>query len=786
MNAQARHENELLRDQRLQRGWSQARVAEQIGTIAALVSKWERGISLPTPYYREKLCVLYGLPAQKLGLLPRAAGKPEDAGPTEQTGTIVEQLRPEQERTEAESTPLCPALSLAPCPHVWNVPHQRNPFFTGREDVLRRLYELLHETNSVVAVTQHALCGLGGIGKTQTALEYAYRYGEQYQAVLWVKADSRENLVSDVLSLATLLHLPERDGHDQAVTMAAIKRWLHEHTGWLLICDNADDLTLVQEFLPTDYRGHILLTTRAQAMGGLAQRIEMEQMSQEVGALFLLRRSGIIGPDDTLEDASERDRIVAKEMVWELGGLPLALDQAGAYIEESASSLQEYVLLYRQHRYELLKRRGGLTTDHPEPVATTWSLAFARVEQMDTVAADIVRLCAFLDPDAIPEEIVTEGVPIPNSSLDAVPLDQLRVNQAIEVLLRFSLIQRNSETRTLTIHRLVQFVLKDQMGEVTQHQWVERAVRAVDRAISRTINAYSVSGQPHRAVQLLEASIHIHRERGDQENLATALRTLAVQQQVIGKLLTSEQNLQESVALCSDMHNTFNEAKAYQSFALLRAYQGSFEEASWHLDTALALFKTVGELAAEGGVWAYRGLCALLTGDIPSALMAVSRARELADVRQDERDIIRAEWLLGWTCICLASQEEERSTELLQEAEQHLREALHRCRQINMVDYEADLLLAWARLHHARGDKRRAKASATEALAITNRSGFRVLRADVYNLLARLALEGGNPTEAVNRAQAALHDASCDGPPYCYKPALEEAKRLLDEISHYH
>jgi transcriptional regulator with XRE-family HTH domain len=83
MNAQARHENELLRDQRLQRGWSQARVAQQIGTIAALVSKWERGVSLPTPYYREKLCVLYGLPAQKLGLLPRAAGKTEDARPEE-------------------------------------------------------------------------------------------------------------------------------------------------------------------------------------------------------------------------------------------------------------------------------------------------------------------------------------------------------------------------------------------------------------------------------------------------------------------------------------------------------------------------------------------------------------------------------------------------------------------------------------------------------------------------------------------------------------------------------
>ncbi|MBV9020208.1 MAG: hypothetical protein JOZ71_05790, partial [Ktedonobacteraceae bacterium] len=155
-------------------------------------------------------------------------------------------------------------------------------------------------------------------------------------------------------------------------------------------------------------------------------------------------------------------------------------------------------------------------------------------------------------------------------------------------------------------------------------------------------------------------------------------------------------------------------------------------------------------------------------------------------VREDERDIIRTEWLLGWTYICLASQEEKRSTKLLQEAEQHLKEALYRCRQINMVDYEADLLLAWARLYHAKGNKYQAKVSATEALAIANRSEFRVLRADVYNLLARLAIEDDNRTEAIKYAQAALNDSSCDSPPYCYKPALEEAKRLLDEISQYH
>src|SRR5260370_31992752 len=170
---------------------------------------------------------------------------------------------------------------------------------------------------------------------------------------------------------------------------------------------------------------------------------------------------------------------------------------------------------------------------------------------------------------------------------------------------------------------------------------------------------------------------------------------------------------------------------------------------------ASSLFKEVGATASEGGVWAYRALCALLTEDISSALTAARCARELADVGREERDIIRSEWLLGWVFVRLAYKKDERITGNLQEAELHLQDALDRCRRINMVDYEADLLLAWARLHHAKGDDVQAKASATEALAITNCSDFRVLRADIYNLLAELAIANGNWREAEDYAQAA-------------------------------
>lgn len=195
------------------------------------------------------------------------------------------------------------------------------------------------------------------------------------------------------------------------------------------------------------------------------------------------------------------------------------------------------------------------------------------------------------------------------------------------------------------------------------------------------------------------------------------------------------------------------------------------------------MFKGLGATAQEGAAWAYQALCLLLAGEIHAAFLAAERARELAEVQHYERDIIRAEWLLGAVLVRSALQGDERTSEILREAELHLSEALQRCRRIDMVDYEADLLLAWARLHHAQGARQQAKASATEALVIANRSDFRALRADIHNLLARLELEDGDHSAALNDARAALNDALCDGPPYCYKPALEEAKQLFKTLN---
>jgi len=359
----------------------------------------------------------------------------------------------------------------------WNIPYRRNPYFTGREDLLTRLHELLHAGKATALTQAQAISGLGGIGKTQTAVEYAYRSRGDYQAVLWASAATRETLISDFVALATLLQLPERDLADQGVVVAAVKRWLASNKDWLLILDNVDDLELAADFLPLASSGHILLTTRAQSTGTIANSLEVEKMVQAEGALLLLRRAKKLATGAPLEQVRKAEAIVK-----ELDGLPLALDQAGAYIEETNYSLSGYLNLYRTHRKDLLQRRSKLRSEHPEPVGTTWSLSFQKVEQANPAAAELLRLCAFLDPEAIPEDIITEGAAEAGPLLQPVAADPFQLNEAIEVLRTYSLIRRNAEARTLNMHRLVQVVLKDGMDKKTQRQWAQRAVKAVNAA----------------------------------------------------------------------------------------------------------------------------------------------------------------------------------------------------------------------------------------------------------------------------------------------------------------
>ena len=284
-----------------------------------------------------------------------------------------------------------------------------------------------------------------------------------------------------------------------------------------------------------------------------------------------------------------------------------------------------------------------------------------------------------------------------------------------------------------------------------------------------TLNAlaisYSLSGQPRRAVPLSQMDIGIDEKLGQKKGVALSLINLADDQLKLGQLEPGEGALRRSAELSSEIADEGEEAVMHQELGRLFAYEGCFADAEHELETSTRYWRKIDKDQALCADEAYRALLGLLRGVPKAALAAARESRRFADVRSSERDIIRAEWLLGWSYTAVSE---------TTAAEPHLNEALTRCRRINLVELEPSILLAWARLHQDRE-------TAQKALAIADRCEFRLDQADIHNFLARLALDSGKPAEARVHTQKAKDYAYCDGPPHYYKPAYEEAERLLTE-----
>jgi nucleoside phosphorylase len=382
-----------------------------------------------------------------------------------------------------------PARFGAAFPEVWNVSRRHKPFFTGRSHILKRLHDGFTVRNEAGMIYPQALNGLGGIGKTQTAAEYAYQHRADYTAVFWVNADTQENLTRDFTTIARMLKRSEETIQDAASLLHTMMEWFMEHTGWLLILDNADELRLVDPFLPMAARGHILLTTRAQAVRALAQEVDLERLDPQDGALCILRRSGLLRWDGRLGDAKKAHVETATTLSRLMDGLPLALEQAGAYTEETGCGLQKYLELYedQQYRPQIQQMHSGPVPDYPESVARAWNVSRNAVHYSNPAAMEILSLCAFLAPDAMPEEILTRGAPALGPVLQAVGANKMAFDIALGVLRKYSLINRDVEREAdvphLSIHRLLQDVQRNEMDEATQRLWAERAVSAVNLAL---------------------------------------------------------------------------------------------------------------------------------------------------------------------------------------------------------------------------------------------------------------------------------------------------------------
>lgn len=435
---------ELLRTFRKRKGMTQQTVAMHLGVHRNTIGFWERGNVLPD------------------------------------TKAIVLELADVLGLSDMETRQLLEA-SMTSLPPYQYLPFPRTPFFLERGNVLSTLHHNIM-ASAETSLALYALQGLGGVGKTQIALEYAYRHSFDYSALLWVEAETPEKILASFRQIAGVLQLPGRQEVSPQHVVEAVRYWLSSHTQWLLIWDNLDDLDLLLRFLPPLQQGVILLTTRNQLLSPAVQGMELLPMTKEEGIRFLLRRTKVLGTDASSKQVCQfaehlpAQYAAVEEIVRMLGGLPLALDQAGTYIEETGCSFSDYVQHYQQHPIRLLDRRGMSGGEHPLAVDTLFRLAKENVEQEMKMAADMLRVLAVVQAPTISEKFFLEGAEYLGPELEALATDPFQLDLAIAVLRRFSLVQRCTQERVLSFHPLVQVVIYEHMSPQEREVWHSRVV----------------------------------------------------------------------------------------------------------------------------------------------------------------------------------------------------------------------------------------------------------------------------------------------------------------------
>jgi tetratricopeptide (TPR) repeat protein len=342
--------------------------------------------------------------------------------------------------------------------------------FAGRDEDLDDLHTALMGANGAPV----ALCGLGGIGKTRLAIEYAWSREAVYSALLFVSASDGAALNAGLAGLTAfeVLDLPEKEARDDATKITAALRWLESNPTWLMILDNVDDRAAVAEvakLMPRLKCGHVVVTARASNFPAGMRKLEVSTINENAAAQFLLDRT------EADRSKSRDDAALARTLARELGGLALGLEQAGAHIATDRIGFARYLKLWSESREKALGWADATATGSERTLATTWATSVARLSPESRRLLD--RL-AFLAPDPVPDSLLEVAVPAEASDTDAY--------EARAGLYAYSLVSgvttEDGGQSGFVVHRLVQDFARRAMGEQRGTQALRAALEWVNAA----------------------------------------------------------------------------------------------------------------------------------------------------------------------------------------------------------------------------------------------------------------------------------------------------------------
>ncbi|MFE7210791.1 FxSxx-COOH system tetratricopeptide repeat protein [Streptomyces sp. NPDC057611] len=423
---------------------------------------------------------------------PQPANAPQPAGnsPTEPSSAPVPPTQPSPSPAPASAparprqggiavTAGLPVATGPRSPHdpprIWgNVP-QRNRNFTGRETLLERLQERL--SSGVTAVLPEALHGMGGVGKSQIAIEYVYRHSRDYGLIWWIPSEQENQIVQSLIELGEQMGL--QAGSEMSAVPAVLDalRRGEPYRDWLLVFDNAENPKEVRKYFPNDGPGRIVVTSRNFQWSTDASSLEVDVFARDESVALLRRRSPQL-PDDAV------DHLAAA-----LGDLPLAVEQAAVWLAETGMPVQQYLEVYERNFTELMQSEPP--GDYPLSVAAAWNVSLGRLRETRPDALQLLQVCAFFAPEPIEWDLFSavRGISVPQELQSALD-DPVKLGRAVREIGRYALARIDHRQNTVQLHRLVQRVLVEQMN--TQE-------RATMRHAAHQLLAHADPRNPQRA-----------------------------------------------------------------------------------------------------------------------------------------------------------------------------------------------------------------------------------------------------------------------------------------------
>ncbi|SOD60775.1 NB-ARC domain-containing protein [Streptomyces zhaozhouensis] len=451
-------------------------------------------------------------------------------------------------------------------PRVWGGVPRRNTRFTGRERLLQAIHDQVQGAEPGAGVV--TLLGLSGVGKTQVAAEYVWRFSSAYDLVWWVPADQRGTLRQRLAELAPALDLTT--GHEYGERLRAVGDALRRgdpHSRWLVVLDGADRPDTIDDLVPAG-PGHVLITSQNREWGAYnnTHLLSVPVYDREESVAFVRRRAPRIGGQD------------ANLLAEALGDLPLALDQTAGWLSDSTMTVQEYVGLLRDD--EDIEAGLRVAVDFDVTYPTTFSIMLNKLREAVPEAVELLRLCAFFAPGAIPvqllRDIPTEHLP---EQLSGMMSDPLRWNTATNKLVQYSVIQwdppntdENPEAAgTIHLHRMVHKTVRSGMSEADREVFsraVRRGLANADPAVPSDTRHWA---RYARIVPHLDASGALHSRHGEMHRLiANCLRYLYLAGEYTAGIQLAERTERAWREVYGDGHELLREL-ASQHATLLRA-----------------------------------------------------------------------------------------------------------------------------------------------------------------------------------------------------------------------